>query len=439
MVKLAFISDEMIQLVDIFINIGNKKNMIGSRLIKILCLTLLLVQVVDALAEPVARRRDQFNKDYSYFIYPLAGEIPGLGNFHGIGTSVLNIGDTDADFFGFNVGGDIKAEGYSLLNYHLIENKLLFDLGLYKHDVTAIWYQRGIDSPKDQYYLVANEGHNALGQFTLTFDQRRLESYFRFAEGKGRNTKTTDQDLNQIAGSTDERRVGSWTLGGIADYTDDRLDPRQGYRLEAALMHGRRADPNDPNFYIANYNATLYVPVRKWDTFAFNTYYSRAHVREQGETDYNTLSQSPEFTCNGTCTPDANLINQRIAANQYGTAALLGGTQRLRSFSNYRFRAAQALFYGAEYRWNLTDEHRPFNLYFAKGIRTGIQLALFAEQGTVADESSQLFKNFKTSVGAGMRVVLTGVVIRMDFANGNEGSEFTVFIDYPWSMFSVDS
>jgi len=151
------------------------------------------------------------------------------------------------------------------------------------------------------------------------------------------------------------------------------------------------------------------------------------------------LSQSPEFTCNGTCTPDANLINQRIAANQYGTAALPGGTQRLRSFSNYRFRAAQALFYGAEYRWNLTDEHRPFNLYFAKGIRTGIQLALFAEQGTVADESSQLFKNFKTSVGAGMRVVLTGVVIRMDFANGNEGSEFTVFIDYPWSMFSVDS
>jgi len=415
--------------------------MSGRRGLKFLCFLLLLLQTLDALAsEPVARRRDQFNTDYSYFIYPLAGEIPGLGNFHGIGTSILNIGDSDTDFFGFNVGGDIKAEGYSLLNYHILEKRLLFDVGLYKHDVTYIWFQRGIDSPKDQYYLVSNEGRNALGQFTLTFDQRRIETYFRFAEGKSHNTKTTDQDLVQLSGATDEHRDGAWTLGGIMDYTDDRLDPRQGYRLEAALSHNRRSAAIDPNYFVATYNATLFVPVRKWDTFAMNSYFSRAHVREQGETDFNVLSAMPEYDCFGSCSPDVkDLIDQRIAANKFGTAALLGGTQRLRSFSNYRFRAGQAFFYGAEYRWNLTDEHRPFNIYLAKGIRTGIQLAFFAEQGSVADHSSQLFKNFKSSAGMGMRIVLTGVVIRMDYATGNEGSEFTVFIDYPWSMFSVDS
>jgi len=389
--------------------------------------------------EAVARRRDQFNTDFSYFIYPLAGEIPGLGNFHGIGTSVLNIGDTDADFFSFNVGGDIKAEGYSLLNYHLIKNRLLFDMGLYKHDVTAIWYQRGINSPKDEYYLVSNNGKNALGQFTLTYDQRRLEYYLRFAEGNSRNSKTTDQDLKQISGGTEERREGFWTLGGIVDYTDDRLDPRQGYRLEGAVYHGRRASPDDPNYFVANYNTTLYLPMRQWDTFALNAYYSRAHVLKEGETDYDTLSNRPEFGCGASCADDTKaLIEQLIQANKYGTASLLGGTQRLRSFSNYRFRAAQVLFYGMEYRWNLTDEHKPFNVYLAKGIRTGIQLAFFAEQGTVADESSQIFKNQKTSVGMGMRMVLTGVVIRLDLATGNEGKEITVFIDYPWSMFSVD-
>ena len=337
--------------------------------------------------------------------------------------------------------GDIKAEGYSILNYHLIKNKLLFDVGLYKHDVTAVWYQRGIDSPKDEYYLVSNEGQNALGQLTWTFNQRRKEAYLRVAEGNSRNTKTTDQDLTPIAGATDKHRDGQWTLGGIIDYTDDRLDPRQGYRLEGALSHGRRADPNDPNYYVAAYNATLFVPVHKWDTFALNGYFSRAHVLQEGETNFNTLAASPEYDCTeATCSDQQKaLINQNIAANRYGTAALLGGTQRLRSFSNYRFRAGQALFYGAEYRWNLTDEHKPFNIYLAKGIRTGIQLAFFAEQGTVADESSQLFKNFKSSAGMGLRIVLTGVIIRADYATGNEGSELTVFIDYPWSMFSVDS
>jgi hypothetical protein len=35
--------------------------------------------------------------------------------------------------------------------------------------------------------------------------------------------------------------------------------------------------------------------------------------------------------------------------------------------------------------------------------------------------------------------VLSGIVIRADFAQGNEGSQFQLFITYPWSMFSVDS
>jgi hypothetical protein len=35
--------------------------------------------------------------------------------------------------------------------------------------------------------------------------------------------------------------------------------------------------------------------------------------------------------------------------------------------------------------------------------------------------------------------VLSGVAIRADLANGSEGTEFILFINYPWSMFSVDN
>ena len=46
------------------------------------------------------RRRDQFGKDFGYYIYPIAGEVPGLGTATGIGASVLNIAGNDTDLIG---------------------------------------------------------------------------------------------------------------------------------------------------------------------------------------------------------------------------------------------------------------------------------------------------------------------------------------------------
>ena len=57
----------------------------------------------------------------------------------------------------------------------------------------------------------------------------------------------------------------------------------------------------------------------------------------------------------------------------------------------------------------------------------------------VADEFGQLFKNGRESYGIGARVILSGVVIRFDLAQGREGIQSQLFITYPWSMFSVDN
>ena len=46
-------------------------------------------------------------------------------------------------------------------------------------------------------------------------------------------------------------------------------------------------------------------------------------------------------------------------------------------------------FYGAELRWNFSDEVAPFDYLFWKDVRTGIQLAY--EKGTVAEESADLW------------------------------------------------
>ena len=36
-----------------------------------------------SLAEVVERRRDQFGRDFAYYVYPILGEIPGMGKAAG--------------------------------------------------------------------------------------------------------------------------------------------------------------------------------------------------------------------------------------------------------------------------------------------------------------------------------------------------------------------
>lgn len=76
--------------------------------------------------------------------------------------------------------------------------------------------------------------------------------------------------------------------------------------------------------------------------------------------------------------------------------------------------------------------------YILRGLRTNIQLAFFAEAGSVADATSDLHNKMRASYGAGLRILFSGATIRLDFATGDEGQEMQLFLDYPWSVFSVD-
>lgn len=68
-----------------------------------------------------------------------------------------------------------------------------------------------------------------------------------------------------------------------------------------------------------------------------------------------------------------------------------------------------------------------------------MQLSFFAEAGSVAETSSGLIDKFKYSYGVGFRMLFEGTTLRADIARGDEGTEMILFIDYPFSMYSVDS
>jgi hypothetical protein len=420
-----------------------------DRLLGSVLVVFALLFCLPAAEAAVERRKDQFGKDFGYFLYPIVGEIPGLGQTWGFGASVLNIAGSDADFTGYYLSGDFEAKGAALLDYHLIPKRLVLDVGYNDYFVAPIVYERGIDSDPGDVIYPNVEGRYYLGQLTLTFDERRYEVFTRLLSGRERLNQVLDRDGTAFANvDTDWVSRRSISLGGSIDLTDDRLDPRRGARLEATVRLPSNNEPDESEFFVTDYNLTGYVPFRRWDTLVFNVYHSRAIVTREGETDFATLQQSSGLDCGqyppgaerDTClATEERLINNTIANNRYGTAAPLGGTQRLRSFDNYRFYASQALSYGVEYRWNLTDEYTPFNIYVAKGIRTGIQFAAFWERGMVAEDTGELLSDGRDSYGVGFRLILSGVVIRFDYARGDEGAQTQIFITYPWSMFSVDN
>ncbi|MBF0170108.1 MAG: hypothetical protein HQK87_03290 [Nitrospinae bacterium] len=194
-------------------------------------------------------------------------------------------------------------------------------------------------------------------------------------------------------------------------------------------------------------NLTGYLPVGEHNVWAFNAFYSTALVRHTGDTDRERLRREQGLQCDQITDPagrqecrtaEDKLLDEIIAENAHGRASGLGGTQRLRSYPMERFFAGQTIFFGTEFRYNLTEEATLMDWYILRGLRTNIQLALFADAGTVADDGADLTKNYKTSVGAGVRVLFSGVTIRLDVAVGDEGTEMQLFLDYPWSMFSVD-
>ena len=395
------------------------------------------------------RRKDQFGKEFGYYVYPILGEIPGLGKAAGGGASVLNIGGNDADFTGYFFAGDFDAKGVALLDHHIMPQRLVLDVGYNDYRVAPIAYGRGINSDPNDVIYPEVEGRYVLGQLTLTFDERRYELFTRLMFERNRLQQLLDRDGIAFAGvDTKWNSRRPIALGGTIDFTDDRLDPRLGARLELSAKLPTDNEADESEYYVTDYNLTGYIPLRNWDTLVLNLYHSRAIVSREGESDFSTLQQTSGLNCgqyppssqHDSCiTTESKHIDRLIANNRYGTASSLGGTQRLRSFDNYRFYAAQALSYGMEYRWNLTDEYTPFDVFFAKGVRTGIQVAAFWERGMVADHYNELFDDGRSSYGVGFRLILSGVIIRFDYADGDEGRQSQLFVTYPWSVYSVDS
>lgn len=118
----------------------------------------------------------------------------------------------------------------------------------------------------------------------------------------------------------------------------------------------------------------------------------------------------------------------------YFDGATLGGFYRMRGYENHRFNDRSVIYTAAEYRYTL-DWNPLEGVSWLRFLHADwFQLVGFVEGGRVANEYdfSELFSDWKTDIGLGIRTMMAGGVVRLDFATSDEGSAVWVMFGQPF-------
>ena len=412
----------------------------------ILCIFFLFPFLATTLfAVPVERRKQQFENNSGYLVIPTPYSFPGIGEGWFLIGYAGNIVETPTDAFIIGFVGD--AEGYvsSVSELFVVPDYLY--LSAFQGRVTKFGQNRysirGMESDKEDYNIFIGNSFtfNEL-RATLTLFDRRLEISGVSASNGGKITEILDSEENLITkvdAPSQISRQASFEF--LVDLTDDFYDPLAGVRFKTTMTNVPASTSDDPEYNVWNLSATYYLPMFKTDTWAFQVFRSSASVLQEGNTDLTALKTQAGFddcskSSDRTACEQATLEDAKntLKKNKNGTARPLGGTDRLRSYPGSRYSAAHTLFYGMEYRWNLDTGLSDIDIFILQDIAQAVQIAFFAEQGSVAEEIGDLGKIVRSSYGLGTRLVTgSGAVYRFDVATGDEGQEVILFFEYPWN------
>jgi hypothetical protein len=389
-------------------------------------------------------RRKTFESELSWFVYPVVGSIPGVQDFYGLGGSVSGIAGSESDITIISLRG--KAQYFD--DDFQIDIFSIFDIPLFSNHLTFTWFstkirnagwpegERGIDSdPNSMYYLLASEVDASGGEISVNVLANQLEFYYAYSDASVKPYGLVDPNGTfynaQNAGIIESPR--GYRYGLYLDDTDNRRDPRIGYRFQYEKWGQPSSRAGNSEYFQEDYNLSGYIPVlaEGKGVLVLNQFYGSSTVIKKG-----TIDQS-QFFCNNIEAPGCQAILDELYARQVaeaenGKATSLGGTNRLRGYSTNRFYDSYTNFRGAEFRWYVHEVQQAFNYFLEKGTFAGLQLAFFYEQGTVSPDKASLWKNMRSSYGAGTRFIFNTIIVRIDRGFGKEGGETTFFVGYPF-------
>ena len=389
-------------------------------------------------------RRKTFDSEIAWFIYPVVGSIPGVQDFYGLGGTVSGIGGSESDITAISLRG--QAEYFD--DDFQIDILSIFDIPLFTERLTFTWFstkisnaawpegQRGIDSdPDSMYYLLASKVEASGGELSANIFDNQLEAYYGYTDAAVKPYGLVDPSGTfynaQNAGIIESPR--GYRYGLYLDDTDNRRDPRIGYRFQYEKWGQPSSREGNSEYYQEDFNLSGYIPVLSENkgVLVLNQFFGSSTVLKKG-----TVDQS-QFVCDNTAKPGCQAIlnelyARRVAEAENGKATSLGGTNRLRGYRTNRFYDSYTNFRGVEFRWYVHEVQKAFNYILEKGTFAGLQLALFYEEGTVSPDKGSLWKNMRTSYGAGTRFLFNTIIVRIDRGFGEEGGQTTFFVGYPF-------
>ena len=386
------------------------------------------------------RRKDQFPTEAAHLVVPLPYSYPGIGEGIFLMGNLSNVGETTMDGVLIAVLGDATGMVFQGDEIPIIDQSLLLHVYLQNINRAVVnnYEIRGMNSNQAYNLLDVTRADENKFELKYTLMDRRFNFFLNYHSGDFALDRILDSNGNelQVLDEPYTQSTSSYSIGFSLDFTDDYLDPRRGFRFELTLDDHPPDSSHDPDYYTLDYNALFYIPYAGNDVLVMNYYQSDAHVREIGNVNSADIIADLGLNCgtDASCLNiEQQLVDNTINERIHGTATSLGGLDRLRAYPQGRFQGGHMAFFGMEYRWNMVDEQTPFNYGFWKDVRTGTQIAFFAEVGTVAETSADVWDESRSAYGVGFRLVTaSGSVYRADFATGEEGTESAIFFFYPW-------
>ena len=387
------------------------------------------------------RRQDQFDKTPGLFVVPAPYAIPGIGNGLFVIGYLGNIAETSADVFGMGFVGDGQGFFASVDELFVIPewSYLALTQGRMARFGQNVYSSRGMKSEKNDFNIYVGEDFTFYNyEVVFTYFERRIELAYGFNGGNGKFVEIKDYEgeLVQKLGSPIEVDFAQKHVQLKIDLTDDYGDPRDG--LNIRILRDRFPSVNQgAAFDSMTFALTYYLPIPENNTWAFHYFSSDAHVRQEGNTDLESLKTTQGFyACGGYAACEAATLKSaqnRLNANKNGSSKSLGGADRLRSYPLSRYQAAHTLFYGTELRWNFSTENTKLDYWLLQDVQQALQAVFFWEQGSVAEEVGEIGETIRSSYGTGIRLVTkSGSVYKFEVASGDEGAEVILFFEYPW-------
>jgi len=349
-------------------------------------------------------------------VLPAAIHLEGVGNIAGVAVQAKNLGEHDYSTTAGAALGDAEGALLSVSDLPWGGGKLSLTT-VFVTDITLdTQYQRGTDT--GTLYEQSLSGFAQFASLKTQLNEQQhwyanlglsLVSFEGYADKNGVDIAINQSGLHDafstaaaIGVGYDERNLTTG-MGGL----------KANIELASQLFRPGQSDQGQLNYGVSH--AWPFMEGHKVTTYVRG---SHGFVLAK-KSEYDEVSEVLA-EINGQCTTTActlleiELASYIVDSNKNGSAQPLGGAYGLRSYSEQYIKAANTLLEGVE----LT-----LALPWAMGEGKSIELVAFAEAGQASDAISGLADDSLYSIGAGARLNINDLPLRLEAAFGSDDTE----------------